>query len=140
MTKYSLTITAIGSRAGDYLSRNIVVLFGEEASDELKEYALVHNHGPLSQPIEAGDALHIGERCIRVQAVGSVANDNLSELGHCVLKFNGSCKPDLEGDICLDAHYLPHLAPGSTLTFESSNDRRGLTMPDTGAPQAPPYP
>lgn len=128
MTKYSLKITTIGSRAGDYLSRNIVVLFGEEASEELKQHALVHDHGELSAPIVPGDILNVGERRIEVRAVGNVVNDNLAELGHCVLKFNGGSQPDLEGDICLDAHYLPHLRPGSVLTFESGNGKPGKTQ------------
>ena len=53
-----------------------------------------------------------------VLAVGDVANNNLENLGHLILKFNGETEPEMPGDVCLENKPLPKLVPGLLIRIE----------------------
>jgi PTS system glucitol/sorbitol-specific IIA component len=48
-------------------------------------------------------------------AVGSVANDNLLNLGHLDLKANGLTEPEMPGDVNVEATVLPTVQIGDRL-------------------------
>ena len=54
-----------------------------------------------------------------VLAVGDVANTNLANLGHLVLKANGLDTPELPGDVCVEAKPFPVVAVGDTFSIAS---------------------
>ncbi len=64
------------------------------------------------------DIFFLGEEAFKIVAVGDVANSNLENLGHVILKFNGETEPELPGDVCLEARPLPKLAPGLVIRIE----------------------
>jgi PTS system glucitol/sorbitol-specific IIA component len=116
--KYTATITFIGPYAKEFLAEQIIVLFGQNAPEELAEFALLHDGVELSAPFTAGDTVTIGEQAFEILAVGEVANDNLANLGHLVLKFNGDREVEMPGDVCLEAVPLPEVTIGTVITIE----------------------
>lgn len=120
MIKYTATITFIGPLANEFLAEQIIVLFGQNAPEELAEFALLHDGVDLSAPFAAGDTVTIGGQSFGILAVGEVANANLANLGHLVLKFNGEQEAEMPGDVCLDAVPLPDITVGTVITIEGA--------------------
>lgn len=118
MIKYSATVTAIGPLTGEFVEAGILVLFGASAPEELRDFALIHDGEELAAPLGAGDAVWVDANCYRVLAVGDVANENLKNLGHLVLKFNGQTEPELPGDVCVELQPLPPVTVGTVLRIE----------------------
>ncbi|WP_320372662.1 PTS glucitol/sorbitol transporter subunit IIA, partial [Escherichia coli] len=52
-------------------------------------------------------------------AVGSVAEDNLRELGHVTLRFDGLNEAEFPGTVHVAGPVPDDIAPGSVLKFES---------------------
>ncbi len=122
VTKYETKVEQVGPLAQDFIDEGILVFFGMNAPEELTEFAILHHHTQLLQPIEAGDTLVIGDESIQILCVGEVANENLSNLGHFVVKFNGFTEPEMPGDISVPQQdNLPTLGPGVVVKFISAN-------------------
>lgn len=118
VTKYETKVEQIGPVAQDFIDEGILVFFGMTAPEELKEFAILHHHTPPLQPIEAGDTLVIGDESIQILCVGDVANENLANLGHFVVKFNGFTEPEMPGDISVPQQdTLPAIGPGVVVKF-----------------------
>lgn len=115
MVKYEATVTHIGPLTSEFVDAGILVLFGESAPEELREFALLHDGRTLHAPLAPGDTLHLAAETFRLLAVGEVANGNLANLGHLVLKFNGQSAPEMPGDVCVEARPLPAIAVGVKL-------------------------
>lgn len=109
---YELEVTAIGSEVGEFTAEGIWVFFHENAPSEVADFALLHRATPPRAPIAAGQRLEIGDARFAITAVGPVANDNIANLGHMVLKANGREEPELPGDVCIEARPLPEPSVG----------------------------
>lgn len=59
-----------------------------------------------------GDTIYLGERALKVLAVGDVVADNLLNLGHLDLKADGLTTAKLPGDVCVAKQDLPLVVPG----------------------------
>lgn len=88
---YQTTITRIGASATDALSDQMLITFREGAPADLEEYCFIHCHGELKGALHPGLQFTLGQHRYPVTAVGSVAEDNLRELGHVTLRFDGLC-------------------------------------------------
>ena len=121
MVKYEAKITAVGPLVSEFLDHNIMVLFGQNAPEELAEFSVVHDGQTLHAPLAAGDTVCIGGECVQVLAIGEVASDNLANLGHLVLKFNGESEVEMPGDVCVEKRTLPPLTVGLTVRVTSNN-------------------
>jgi len=115
--QYKTTITYIGELAVEALEDNMVVLFGNNAPKDVKNYCFVHSQDKLRGSIDLNTTLLIGEKAYIVTSVGNVANKNLNELGHVTLKFDGQKIPELPGTIHLLGPGLPSIAIGDELIF-----------------------
>ena len=115
MVKYKARITLIGPLVSEFMDHGILVLFGANAPEELKEFAVIHDGQELVEPIVAGDTVTIGQAAFRVLAVGDIVNKNLAALGHLVLKCNGQTKPEMPGDVCLEQKPFPYIEVGTKL-------------------------
>lgn len=115
MIKYKAQFTQIGPLVSEFLAHNILVLFGSTAPDELREFAVIHDGENLIEPIAVGDTVSFNDESFKVLAVGEVANTNLKNLGHLVLKCNGQTEPEMPGDVCLDDKPLPLIEVGTIL-------------------------
>ena len=86
---YQTTITRIGQSAADALSDQMLITFREGAPADIEEFCFIHCHGELHGALKAGSQLELGDTRYAVTAVGDVAEQNLRELGHITLRFDG---------------------------------------------------
>ena len=112
---YALEVTAVGPLVEEFTAAGIWVYFHDDAPEELTEFALLHRAPPPRLPVAAGQTVEIGAQRFAVTAVGPVANDNLRELGHLVLKANGAAEAEMPGDVCIEALPLPEPSVGTEL-------------------------
>ncbi|EGJ6122402.1 PTS glucitol/sorbitol transporter subunit IIA [Salmonella enterica] len=90
---YQTTITRIGQSAKEALGEQMLITFREGARCEL------------------------GQHCYPVTAVGSVAEQNLRELGHITLRFDGLREAEFPGTVHVAGPVPDDIAPGCILTF-----------------------
>lgn len=115
MIKFKAKFTSIGPMVSEFINHNILVIFGESAPEELAEFAVLHDGKELLEPVAVGDTVSIDGEKFEVLAVGNIANVNLENLGHLVLKCNGKTIPDMPGDVCLESKPLPPINVDGTL-------------------------
>lgn len=118
--RYSTIVTAIGPLLEEFLAERIIVLFNEDAPEELWEFAVIHRPEGGFEEVRPGDSVRFGSHDpIRVTAIGEVANKNIEALGHAVFKCNGNEEAELPGDVCLEDVPLPQVEVGQTITIEA---------------------
>lgn len=122
MIKYRAKFTQIGPMVSEFVDNGILVLFGADAPEELAEFAIIHDGKELAAPVEPGDIVKIESHGFTVLAVGEVANKNLANLGHLVLKFNGQAVVEMPGDVCLESKPLPAVDVGMVLTIQEKTN------------------
>lgn len=117
--RYETVVTEVGEHVGEFLAEGVLVLFGEDAPEELREYSVIHRPADADGGVEVGDQVVVAGDGMTVLAVGDVANDNLRNLGHLVLKRNGATEPALPGDVCCDTGPIPQPEPGHVIRVVS---------------------
>ncbi|RCK75053.1 MAG: PTS system, glucitol/sorbitol-specific IIA component [Anaerolineae bacterium] len=115
--KYAARISEIGPLVDEFISAGVLVFFGQNAPDELREFSILHDGGTLVEDITVGDQFCLEDECFTILAVGEVANQNLKALGHFIIKFNGEHKPEMPGDICAEVRPLPPIRVGDYFSF-----------------------
>lgn len=113
--KYQARVTFVGPMASEFLRESIAVLFSQDAPEELREFAILHDGQQLAEPIVVGDVFEIDGEAFKVLAVGPVANENLANLGHLALKFNGEADIEMPGDVCLENKPIPPIKVGTMI-------------------------
>ena len=119
--KYEARVTGIGPLVAEFSDSHILVLFREGAPEELAEFSILHDGVVLHAPLTPGDTIALDDTTFGVLAVGDVANSNLANLGHLVMKFNGETAPEMPGDVCIEARPIPPLQIGSRLRIVSAS-------------------
>lgn len=115
-TIYQTSVLGAGPEAATFADQNMLVLFGENAPDMLKEFCYFIDVNPVAGDIVPGCTFLINDSEYEITAVGEVAQQNLANLGHITLVFNGAIKPHLPGAINLvEAVSVPKLVPGDVL-------------------------
>jgi PTS system glucitol/sorbitol-specific IIA component len=118
MIKYQGKVLAIGPLVDEFIQAGILVFFGKDAPEELIEFSVIHDATKLTAPIEPGDMVYLGKEDYKILAVGEVANTNLANLGHLILKFNGEEKARLPGDVNLELKPIPEIKVGMEIKIE----------------------
>ncbi|MEK9907473.1 MAG: PTS glucitol/sorbitol transporter subunit IIA [Aquiluna sp.] len=118
---YKSTVTEIGELVPSFVAEGILVFFGESAPEELRTFCIIHKVEHQEGQVKEGDTVTIDGQGFEVLAVGSVANDNLYNLGHLNLKANGNTVADLPGDVRIAQVELPEIKIGSQLEITRSN-------------------
>lgn len=122
MTKYSAKIVSVGELAQEFIAEGVMVFFATNAPEELQETAFVHDcTDEPTAPVVPGDQVVLDGKSFQVLAVGDVANENLKNLGHLVLKFNGLTEPEMRGDVNLPEGVVPAIGPGSLMEIIGTN-------------------
>ena len=116
--KYDTRVMSVGEMAAAFAAEGILVFFGPQAPEELHDFAIITEACTLDAPVAVGDELQIDGNAYPVVGVGSVANDNLSGLGHLVVKFNGLVDTELPGDVSVPEGPAPQVSPGSHIKIE----------------------
>ncbi|SES79459.1 PTS system, glucitol/sorbitol-specific IIA component [Salinibacillus kushneri] len=117
---YKSTIKEIGALVPSFEEEKVVILFGPQAPDELREMSVIHEIEETSdQPIQEGGTLRIGDQTYTITAVGSAANDNLKELGHISVYFKEPADNVLPGAVFVSPSQFPTFNEGNTIVFET---------------------
>ncbi|WP_416414239.1 PTS glucitol/sorbitol transporter subunit IIA [Pantoea sp. App145] len=99
-TIYESTFIAIGKSAAEALDDNFLITFGEGAPNDIAEYCFIHRSDiNPGENFSAGALITLGEHQYPITAVGDVARENLRDLGHITLRFDGSSSPEFPGTI-----------------------------------------
>lgn len=114
-------VTAIGDSA--ISSKDpLIILFGEQATDELRKVSVIHTVVSEKQTVDlhAGGTISFGNQIYTIQHVGSLANANFNAIGHVTLIF--SELPDdeqdkIENGLYLSPYKLPNLTEGLEMTY-----------------------
>jgi glucitol/sorbitol PTS system EIIA component len=117
MMIYKTTVTKLGPNARDFLEENMVILFKDNAPEELAEYCVLHQENELAGPIQPGDTAILAGQAFAVTAVGSAVEKNLRSLGHITIKADGAEEAELPGTLSLEEKPLPRLKEGDTITI-----------------------
>lgn len=107
--KYSAKITGWGEDALGFLEdedMNFIIIFNQNAPEELKEIAILHEIAELHSDVAVGDTFVICGKVYDVTAVGYEAQHTLKQLGHCTLSFKGGSVPERPGCIMLEGEPL----------------------------------
>lgn len=118
---YQSTVTEIGELVPTFVAEGMLVFFGESAPEELKTFCIIHRVEHQEGQVKPGDTVSIDGHGFEVLAVGSVANDNLYNLGHLNLKADGNKVADLPGDVCIAKVNLPEIKLGTKLEITRSS-------------------
>lgn len=118
---YQRTFTAIGGEAREGFDAGFFILFANnEATDDMATYCFLHEGTPLSGSFSVGDIFIFAGKRFPVTAIGSNAIDNLRDLGHATLYFDGAEEAKLPGTVHLLGS-LPKAAlqSGSAFSIET---------------------
>lgn len=108
----------IGEMALDFKEEKILILYGPEAPQELKDIAVIHEfEDKTNLTLEAGGTIIIGGQEYQLEGVGSEATKNLKELGHISIYFNKKPEDILPGAVYARPHELPQIRKGSFIEF-----------------------
>ncbi len=109
---YQTTITRIGQSAKEALGEQMLITFREGAPADIEEFCFIHCHGELTGALQPGARCELGQHCYPVTAVGSVAEQNLRELGHITLRFDGLREAEFPGTVHVAGPVPDDIAPG----------------------------
>lgn len=115
-TIYATEVTGIGSLADSFRSERMIILFKDNAPEELADYCVLHSGNLVYGQLQAGDLLSIGSRQYPVIHVGDEVQLNLEQLGHITLRFSGETD-GLGGSVYLAAAEAPEISVGDEITF-----------------------
>ncbi|SUH02208.1 PTS system, glucitol/sorbitol-specific IIA component [Salmonella enterica subsp. enterica] len=114
---YQTTITRIGPEREGGARRTDADYVREGAPADIEEFCFIHCHGELTGALQPGARCELGQHCYPVTAVGSVAEQNLRELGHITLRFDGLREAEFPGTVHVAGPVPDDIAPGCILTF-----------------------
>lgn len=103
--KFHAEITEWGEESLGFLEgeeTKFIVIFNENAPDELKEISVLHTLSPVYEDPEKGDTMILCDKVFDITAVGEEAKYTLRTLGHCTIHFTGGTEPALPGCIMVE--------------------------------------
>lgn len=91
-------VIEVGDETKELIEGGIFIFFGENVPLTLKPYCIIHRV-KIAKPINVGDILQIGDKISVVTRIGEVANKNLLEIFHLVIKGEDPSQGLLPGDV-----------------------------------------
>ncbi|CAI1875896.1 PTS glucitol/sorbitol transporter subunit IIA [Serratia proteamaculans] len=116
-TIFQTTITQIGDSARDALLDDMLITFREGAPADIEEFCFIHRHGNTLGELQTGGWMELAEQRYPITAVGEVASQNLRELGHLTVRFDGENQAEFPGSIHVAGATPVDIPLGSTLKF-----------------------
>lgn len=114
---YQTTITQIGSSAMEALQEHMLILFREGVPEDLADYCFIHRHGKLMATLTPGMVLELAGTCYPITAVGNVVQQNMQELGHITLRFDGASTAEYPGCIHVAGNTPQQINVGCVIQF-----------------------
>ncbi len=109
-TIYKNKVKKIGTLANSFLENKMIILFGKEAPQDLKDFCYVIDMVNIEDKIKAGQKLYIDNKIFEITSVGDIVQHNLETLGHITLRFDGSAIPKLPGTLHLENKEVPDIS------------------------------
>lgn len=107
-----------GALAQSFIAEKMVILFQENAPDELAEYCVLHKEHQLIDTVQIGDILIVAGIEYKIVYVGDQVQKNLGDLGHITLKFNNNCEAEnLEGSLYLEDKEIAFIHIGDEISI-----------------------
>jgi PTS system glucitol/sorbitol-specific IIA component len=116
--RLATTVTAVGPLVPELLVGGRLILFGDQAPEELHEICALHRPDGEVGDVEPGDIVRIGEQTLTVEAVGEVANANLRALGHVTLRPAALVADPLPGEITVIGALPEEIHPGLSIQIQ----------------------
>jgi PTS system glucitol/sorbitol-specific IIA component len=118
-TIYESKVNSIGTLADSFLEEKMLILFGDGAPQELKDFCYNIDVTDAAEEIQTGQKLYINDQKFEITSVGDVVQRNLTTLGHITLRFDGSISPELPGTLYLESKDIPSIDLGTKLKIVS---------------------
>ncbi|VBB09504.1 phosphotransferase system glucitol/sorbitol-specific iia component [Lucifera butyrica] len=113
---YNTTVTSIGESAAAFIADKMIILFKENAPEELADYCILHGENKVAGIIRENDILVIAGREYTISYVGDEVQTNLQQLGHITLRFTGE-KEGLGGSLYVENKDVPAIKIGDVITI-----------------------
>jgi len=117
MIIFKTVVTNIGSSAEEFLQERMIILFGENAPQELSDICYNIKIVPIYHVIKTGMHLKINDISFLITAIGNVAEENLKNLGHVTINFDGSPAASLSGTIHVEKKDIPNISIGTGISI-----------------------
>jgi PTS system glucitol/sorbitol-specific IIA component len=114
-TIYKTKVKSIGELVNSFIAEKIIILFGDKAPQELKDFCYNIELVNINGEIYAGQKFYINNEAFEITSVGSAVQHNLATLGHITLCFNGAVSPELPGTLYLENKKIPKIELGSEI-------------------------
>ncbi len=97
---FEAKVIQVGPEAQNMIQdANMLILFGEEAPEDLSEYCFKIDNKNLLGSILEGGKLVVDNQEYSISSVGNVVEKNLTGLGHITISFDGSKEGSLPGTL-----------------------------------------
>lgn len=113
---YQTRVMNSGKMVAVLLVERMIILFKDNAPEELADYCILHNENQLSDIIQEQDVLVIGDTEYKIRYVGEEVQRNLQNLGHITLRFDGSTE-GLGGSLYLEDKAVPQIHIGDRIAI-----------------------
>ena len=112
---YENKVKDMGECAEEFRSENMIVIFGDNAPPEIKDYCYWVDVAPINGTIAPGQYLKVDGQSYRITAVGSEAPVTLAGLGHCTVNFSGQTEVEMIGTIYVENKPMPDVTVGTVI-------------------------
>lgn len=112
---YENKIKAIGPSVDEFEGSGFIILFGDNAPEELKDYCYSVDVLPVDGEICAGDVISFDDVEYKITAIGDEAQKTLEGLGHCTINFSGQTEVELPGTMYVESKEMPTLSIGTVI-------------------------
>ena len=100
-------------------NNGLVILFGKEVSERLKEVSVIQEFEQIDQyDVKKGMQLTIDDQQYQVAYVGNLVASNLETVHHTVLDFNAVPDEPRSNAIYLEPQKFPVIHAGSQITIK----------------------
>ena len=112
---YENKVKALGVSVEEFKDAGMLILFGDNAPEELRDYCYSVSVNPINGTIAPGQTLFFDDNGYKITAVGGEAPVTLAGLGHCTVNFSGQTNVDLPGTIYVENKPQPTITEGTVI-------------------------
>ncbi len=114
-TIYENEVKELGICVEEFKDANLLIIFGDNAPEEIRDFCYSVSVNPINGTIEAGQTLKFGNQSYKITAVGSEAPVTLAGLGHCSISFTGATTVDMPGTLYVENKPMPEITVGTKI-------------------------
>ncbi len=112
---YQNQVKGIGPAIQEFEDMDFIIIFGDSAPDELKDYCYSVDVNPINGTIAPGQTLKFDDQVYKITAVGTEAPVTLKGLGHCTIKFSGDTTAEMAGTLYVENKPKPTINVGTII-------------------------